>query len=72
MIVPAHRTLHSDSHTHLAQGFIRTDMTASVGDAAKARMKEPDVPAETAVWLATLPDDGPRGGFFRFKQPIPW
>jgi NAD(P)-dependent dehydrogenase (short-subunit alcohol dehydrogenase family) len=26
----------------------------------------------TAVWLATLPDDGPTGGFFRERQPIPW
>jgi NAD(P)-dependent dehydrogenase (short-subunit alcohol dehydrogenase family) len=28
--------------------------------------------AETPVWLATLPDDGPTGGFFREKRPIPW
>ena len=28
--------------------------------------------AETAVWLATLPADGPTGGFFRDKKPIPW
>lgn len=28
--------------------------------------------ADTAVWLATLPDDGPTGGFFRDRQPIPW
>lgn len=28
--------------------------------------------AETPVWLATLPDDGPSGGFFREKRPIPW
>ena len=28
--------------------------------------------AETPVWLATLPDDGPSGGFFREKQLIPW
>jgi NAD(P)-dependent dehydrogenase (short-subunit alcohol dehydrogenase family) len=27
---------------------------------------------ETTVWLATLPDGGPSGGFFRDKQPIPW
>jgi len=24
------------------------------------------------VWAATLPDDGPRGGFFRDGQPHPW
>ena len=28
--------------------------------------------ADTAVWLATLPDDGPSGGFFRDREPIPW
>ncbi|MDY6941712.1 MAG: SDR family oxidoreductase [Pseudomonadota bacterium] len=28
--------------------------------------------ADTIVWLATLPDDGPRGGFFQDRQPIPW
>ncbi len=32
----------------------------------------PDQGADTAVWLATLPDDGPTGGFFRRRQPIPW
>ncbi|APU15131.1 MULTISPECIES: SDR family NAD(P)-dependent oxidoreductase [Actinoalloteichus] len=24
------------------------------------------------VWAATLPDDGPRGGFFRDRQPLGW
>ena len=24
------------------------------------------------VWAATLPDDGPRGGFFRDGQPLDW
>lgn len=24
------------------------------------------------MWAATLPDDGPRGGFFRDGQPHPW
>jgi NAD(P)-dependent dehydrogenase (short-subunit alcohol dehydrogenase family) len=28
--------------------------------------------AQTAVWLATLPADGPTGGFFRDMKPIPW
>ena len=27
---------------------------------------------ETIIWLATLPEDGPSGGFFRDLQPIPW
>ncbi len=28
--------------------------------------------ADTAVWLATLPADGPTGGFFRDRQAIAW
>ena len=24
------------------------------------------------VWAATLPDDGPTGGFFRDRRVIPW
>ncbi|MGE0701967.1 MAG: SDR family NAD(P)-dependent oxidoreductase, partial [Hyphomicrobiaceae bacterium] len=28
--------------------------------------------ADTAIWLATLPDDGPTGGFFRARRPLAW
>jgi NAD(P)-dependent dehydrogenase (short-subunit alcohol dehydrogenase family) len=28
--------------------------------------------ADTAVWLATLPDDGPTDGFYYDRQQIPW
>jgi NAD(P)-dependent dehydrogenase (short-subunit alcohol dehydrogenase family) len=28
--------------------------------------------AETPVWLATVPDGGPTGGFFRDRKSIPW
>ncbi len=44
----------------------------------RTRMGGPGAPlstaegADTALWLATLPDDGPTGGFFRRRQPIPW
>ena len=34
--------------------------------------RTPDEGADTAVWLATLPDDGPTGGFFRDGRPLPW
>ena len=29
-------------------------------------------PVAGIVWAATLPDDGPRGGFFRDGRPHPW
>ena len=47
-------------------GWVRTDMG---GDQAPL---SPQQGAETPVWLATLPDGGPSGGFFRERQPIPW
>jgi NAD(P)-dependent dehydrogenase (short-subunit alcohol dehydrogenase family) len=28
--------------------------------------------AASVVWAATLPDDGPTGGFFRDGRPVPW
>jgi NAD(P)-dependent dehydrogenase (short-subunit alcohol dehydrogenase family) len=28
--------------------------------------------ADTIAWLATLPDGGPTGGFFRDRRPIAW
>lgn len=31
-----------------------------------------DKGADTATWLATLPDGGPTGGFFRDRRLIPW
>jgi len=50
----------------VSPGWVRTDM----GGANARRSVEEG--AETPVWLATLPDDGPRGGFFRDREPIPW
>ena len=47
-------------------GWVKTDMGGP--DAPRT----PEQGVETIVWLATLPDDGPTGGFFRDKQPIPW
>jgi NAD(P)-dependent dehydrogenase (short-subunit alcohol dehydrogenase family) len=32
----------------------------------------PERAATTPAWLATLPDEGPTGGFFRDRRPIGW
>ena len=32
----------------------------------------PEEGADTPVWLALLPEDGPTGGFFRRRQPAAW
>ena len=50
----------------MCPGWVRTDM----GGPQASRSVEQG--AETAVWLAMLPDNGPTGGFFRDKKPIPW
>ena len=50
----------------LCPGWVRTRMG---GDNAT---RTPAEGADTIGWLATLPDDGPNGGFFRDREPIPW
>ena len=47
-------------------GWVRTGIG---GDEAPLT---PDQGADTPLWLATLPDDGPSGGFYRDRKPIPW
>jgi len=46
-------------------GFVATDMGAPMG--AKKSVGDG---AAGVVWLATLPDDGPTGGFFRDGRPV--
>jgi NAD(P)-dependent dehydrogenase (short-subunit alcohol dehydrogenase family) len=45
-------------------GFVRTNWSEA------PRSVEEGV--ATTIWLATLPDGGPTGQFFRDKMPIPW
>jgi hypothetical protein len=33
---------------------------------------EVDEGSKTSVQLATLPTDGPTGGFFHLGEPLPW
>ena len=47
-------------------GYVATDMG---GPGAPKSVPEG---ADTPVWLATLPDDGPTGGFFRNREPATW
>ncbi len=47
-------------------GWVRTDMG---GPEAPLSVQDG---AAGIVWAATLPDDGPSGGFFRHGEPIDW
>ena len=46
-------------------GWVATDMGGAGGRPVADG-------AAGIVWAATLPDDGPTGGFFRDERPIPW
>ena len=47
-------------------GWVKTDMG---GQAAPMELSEG---GKTSVQLATLPDDGPTGGYFHLGEPLPW
>ena len=46
-------------------GWVATDMGGAGGRPVAAG-------AASVVWAATLPDDGPTGGFFRDGRPLKW
>jgi NAD(P)-dependent dehydrogenase (short-subunit alcohol dehydrogenase family) len=50
----------------MCPGWVRTDMGGS------GAPRSTEEAADTLVWLATLSEDGPNGGFFRDREPIPW
>lgn len=50
----------------MCPGWVQTEMG---GEGAPRPVEKG---ADTAVWLATLPDGGPTGGFFRDRRLIPW
>ncbi len=47
-------------------GWVRTDMGGTEATLSVAEG------VEGILWAATLPDDGPSGGFFRHGERIPW
>jgi NAD(P)-dependent dehydrogenase (short-subunit alcohol dehydrogenase family) len=65
---------------HLAQALdgTRIKVNSAHPGWVKTEMGGPEAPLElseggkTSVQLATLPDDGPTGGFFHLGQRIPW
>jgi NAD(P)-dependent dehydrogenase (short-subunit alcohol dehydrogenase family) len=46
-------------------GYTRTEMSPKA-------TRGVELGADTAVWLATLPPDGPSGGYFYERAPLPW
>jgi NAD(P)-dependent dehydrogenase (short-subunit alcohol dehydrogenase family) len=50
----------------MCPGWVRTDMGGANAD------RSVEEGADTVIWLATLPEDGPSGGFFRDRKVIAW
>ena len=50
----------------MCPGWVRTKMGGS------GASRSPEQGADTALWLAALGPDGPNGGYFRDRKPVPW
>lgn len=64
------RELEGDARALLVNaacpGWVRTDMGGTHAP------RSPEEGADTPIWLATLPKDGPSGQWFRDRRPIDW
>ncbi len=50
----------------MCPGWVKTEM------GGPNAIREVEDSADTAFWLASLPEDGPTGGFFKDREPLPW
>lgn len=57
---------------HVRVNAVCPGLTATFAGAEQAGARPVQAGAAGVVWAATLPKDGPTGGFFRDGQPLPW
>ena len=62
----SHQLPKSVKINSMCPGWVSTRMGGS------SAPRTPEEGADTAIWLATLPESGPTGGFFRNRKPIGW
>ena len=65
-ILAAHEAPESVKVNAVCPGWVRTEM------GGQSATRDVSSGASGIVWAATLPDEGPSGGFFRDGQPIEW
>ena len=67
LTVKVSQAVHGDVKANaMCPGWVRTDM------GGPGAPRSPEEATDTLMWLATLPKNGPNGGFFRDRKPIPW
>ena len=67
LTVAAARTLPFNVKVNaMCPGWVRTRM------GGRGANRSPEEGADTAIWLATLPENGPTSGFFRDRKSIAW
>ncbi len=65
-LLAAHEAPESVKVNAVCPGWVRTEM------GGQSATRDVSSGASGIVWAATLPDEGPSGGFFRDGQPIEW
>lgn len=63
------KTAHELAADHILVNAVCPDITDTYGSGFG---RDVSVSAAGVVWAATLPDDGPTGGFFRDGKELPW
>lgn len=64
------KTARELEKNHILVNAVCPDITNTFGFGPWGRPVE--VSAKSVIWAATLPDDGPTGGFFRDGKPLAW
>jgi NAD(P)-dependent dehydrogenase (short-subunit alcohol dehydrogenase family) len=60
------------AETEILVNAVCPGLTATFDGAEQMGARPVEAGAASIVWAVLVPDDGPRGGFFRDGEPVPW
>lgn len=72
LVTGANRGLGLAVAAQLAHHGLRVLLWVRTRMGGRAATRSPEQAADTVVWLATLPDEGPTAGFFKDRKPMEW